>query len=1058
MKRKLLSIVTVVILAITMAISLVGCSVNNSYDITFCNYDGTEILTVSVAYGQEIVYTGETPERQADAEYTYEFLGWALEDGTVLAQLPTATGKQTFTATYNKIKNKYEVTFVNGEETLQTSQVNYGEVPVYGGEAPTKTADVQYTYVFNGWSDGENVYGGEELPAVTKAVTYQAQFQNNLNSYQVTWNVEGEETSKTLQYGENVVFDGQPQKEGNAQYSYEFLGWALTENGEVLTEEQLVVNGEQTYYAIFKENVKSYKVVFTDEQGNVLFTQNVEYGSSAKFEGQLPKKENDAQYSYEYIGWICEGATYGFEENLPAITGEATYKLNLFTTVNEYEITWIVDGKETKEDVKYGQVPEFDGTPFKENTTEYEYEFLGWALTENGEVITLPAVTDKATYYAVFKETRNVYTISFVDQEDRELYSVELTYGNAVHYEGEELPVPPATKQYTYSIGWFDGETIYGYDDLPVVIGKATYVLYYIETLNKYDVTITYVVTGGEVEAPKAKKITLDYGSTYGEEQTATPALSGYLPDKYYFVGSVTEDANYTVTYTKASVWDGTYPDTANYQLSGTGTQEDPYLIQSATDLAYLSVVSVSTGAANASYSTLETYYELTTSIDLSAGVFQPICYNGGVTTKYNYFLGNLDGNGYTIGGLTWTDNTKYAIGLFGALKGAVSNLVLEGNLNVKNRAGGLTYYAQQASCKITNVVSYVDITCAEKSGLIGGITGTAETSVAIDNCAYYGNITLTATSTYRVGGISGSLSKATVKNCTNYGTINANVTTCYAIGGIVGNNASTVENCTNYGTVNGYDATGGIVGINNAGTVKNCTNYGTVTGSGGTKDKYGVGGIAGTSYGTNANITSCTNYGYIEGVYYAGGIAGDTTQKITDCTNYGHVYATTSTAGGIVGQQRSGTTSGSVNNGLVEAKTRAGGILGAGSGGTALTNCTNNGQVKADTYGGGIAGMTNKTYLTNCDNYGDVGTLNEVTDKTTEHGGIVGALTNASTMDECDNEGDITACNRVGGLAGYVGAGSIINFDDCSNSGQINAEGNDVGPLTGIDNNTYEE
>ena len=65
-------------------------------------------------------------------------------------------------------ENKVEITWKNGEETLDTDKVVVGNIPVYTGETPTKDATAQYTYAFSGWT-----------PAIAKATadaTYTATF------------------------------------------------------------------------------------------------------------------------------------------------------------------------------------------------------------------------------------------------------------------------------------------------------------------------------------------------------------------------------------------------------------------------------------------------------------------------------------------------------------------------------------------------------------------------------------------------------------------------------------------------------------------------------------------------------------------------------------------------------------------------------------------------------------------------------------------------------------------------------------------------------------------
>ena len=68
-----------------------------TYTILFVNYDGSPLLTLSeVEHGTLPVYTGDTPVRDEDAQYTYTFSGWEPE---VVAAVADATYTATYTAT-----------------------------------------------------------------------------------------------------------------------------------------------------------------------------------------------------------------------------------------------------------------------------------------------------------------------------------------------------------------------------------------------------------------------------------------------------------------------------------------------------------------------------------------------------------------------------------------------------------------------------------------------------------------------------------------------------------------------------------------------------------------------------------------------------------------------------------------------------------------------------------------------------------------------------------------------------------------------------------------------
>ena len=135
-------------------------SVVNNYTITFNNYDGSPLQSSDLAYGATPAYTGETPVKPANAQYTYTFKGWkpAIADVTEAA---------TYTADFDSTVNVYTITFYfeDGVVVLDEVEVPYGEMPVCT-LIPTKQSDSQYSYTFAGWDP--------ELVPVTGEAGYKA--------------------------------------------------------------------------------------------------------------------------------------------------------------------------------------------------------------------------------------------------------------------------------------------------------------------------------------------------------------------------------------------------------------------------------------------------------------------------------------------------------------------------------------------------------------------------------------------------------------------------------------------------------------------------------------------------------------------------------------------------------------------------------------------------------------------------------------------------------------------------------------------------------------------
>ena len=65
------------------------------YHVIFLNYDETKLYEIDVLEGTEAVYSGETPTKAEDDEFTYEFDGWDKDLTNIQADVTTiATYKE----------------------------------------------------------------------------------------------------------------------------------------------------------------------------------------------------------------------------------------------------------------------------------------------------------------------------------------------------------------------------------------------------------------------------------------------------------------------------------------------------------------------------------------------------------------------------------------------------------------------------------------------------------------------------------------------------------------------------------------------------------------------------------------------------------------------------------------------------------------------------------------------------------------------------------------------------------------------------------------------------
>jgi hypothetical protein len=472
------------------------------YTIRFVNEDGSLLKAENVAEGHMPSYTGETPVKSATAQYTYTFKAWT-------PALATVTGPATYTAEYDSTVNSYLISFVNGEETLQSTEVPYGETPSYTGETPTKPATVQYTYTFKEWTPA--------IVAVTGIATYTAEFDSTVNSYLISF-VNGEETlqSTEVPYGDTPSYTGEtPTKAATAQYTYTFKEWSPAIEA---------VTGIATYIAEYDSTVNSYLISFVNGE-ETLQSAEVPYGDTPSYTGATPTKPATAQYTYTFKEWTPA---------IEAVTGIATYIAEYDSTVNAYLISF-VNGEETLQstEVPYGDTPSYTGaTPTKAATAQYTYTFKEWSPA-------IEAVTGIATYTAEFDSTVNNYLISFVNGEET-LQSSEIPYGDIPAYTGE-TPTKPADSQYSYTFsGWSPA--------VAAVTGAATYTATYTTSVRTYAIVFANY-DGTELQRTE-------------EPGGAMPAYNGLTPTKpandqysYKFkswdapIVAVTDDATYTATY-----------------------------------------------------------------------------------------------------------------------------------------------------------------------------------------------------------------------------------------------------------------------------------------------------------------------------------------------------------------------------------------------------------------------------------------------------------------------------------------------------------------------------
>ncbi len=345
----------------------------NKYEVVFM-LDGEVVKRESVAYGAAI------PVSEAPAKEGHTFAGW----GEIPATMPAKD--LTFTGTYTL--NTYAVIYKVDGEVYKSVSVEYG------ASITPEPAPVKEGHTFSGWS---------EIPAVMPAKDVEVNGSFTVNKYEVVFMLEGEVVKKeSVAYGSVLVAPDVEEREGHT----------VTWDGlpRTMPAKNLTINGwyEANVYVLV------YKV-----DGEVYKTYNVTYNTTITAE-PAPEKEG-----HTFSGW----------SEIPSVMPAKDVEVNGSFTVNEYTVTFVVDGEVIATyAINYGEAISLPETPEKEGHT-----FSGWS--EVPETMPAKDVTITGTF------TVNKYLVTF-KIGDEVIASESLEYGATI-----VAPEAPEKEGHTFN-GW----------------------------------------------------------------------------------------------------------------------------------------------------------------------------------------------------------------------------------------------------------------------------------------------------------------------------------------------------------------------------------------------------------------------------------------------------------------------------------------------------------------------------------------------------------------------------------------------------------------------------
>ena len=172
-------------------------------------------------------------------------------------------------------------------------------------------------YTFKGWSMTENGTAADvESVFITENTLFYAVFEKNPVYYTVTFKVNGEE------FALQQVLEGECPKEIEMPIldGYEFIGWSSNQDGTVVNPEDIAVNENTVYHAVFEKLIIYYDVTFIFD-GEALIQTKVLSGETAT----VPDITPETPEGYKFVGWstqedgdrtsVIDVPSYVIEEN-----------------------------------------------------------------------------------------------------------------------------------------------------------------------------------------------------------------------------------------------------------------------------------------------------------------------------------------------------------------------------------------------------------------------------------------------------------------------------------------------------------------------------------------------------------------------------------------------------------------------------------------------------------------------------------------------------------------------------------------------------------------------
>lgn len=232
---------------------------------------------------------------------------------------------------------------------------------------------------------------------------------------------------------------GTPTKDPTVDKNYTFAGWAWFDaDGNQITN----IGKAAALKPVFTESVRKYTITWKNDDGEVLFTSECEYGAVPSYSRtENPKSAINDGITRVWIGWDPEPSK---------VTGDATYIAKYEEVTKKIEVIWYdTDGTELyRSTINLGEdAPAYEGdTPSK-----LGYLFMGWEISKDldGNIIYTAVYTPAAMDYNVkvsFGKGSNIGDIIAIDDSGSEAYHVTFDESGNIVSDSDDISLVQIAK------------------------------------------------------------------------------------------------------------------------------------------------------------------------------------------------------------------------------------------------------------------------------------------------------------------------------------------------------------------------------------------------------------------------------------------------------------------------------------------------------------------------------------------------------------------------------------------------------------------------------------